>query len=124
MGERAVLLRVGACLTDQLDLERVAEVVDPLRVETVSVQISREDHFGIVEIALSDEECLPPQLGRTTVDRVGQLGEEWLSLGIEDLVDGIKAEAVDTALLQPHQRAVVEEGAHLVAVLAVEIEGI
>ena len=41
--------------------------------------------MGVVEIALGDEEGLPAQLGRVTVDRVGQLGEEWLSLRIEDL---------------------------------------
>src|SRR5262249_9064673 len=48
------------------------------------------------------------------------LKSEW----VEDGMHGVEPERVDAVLLQPHQRAVDEEGADLVAVRTIEIDGV
>ncbi len=97
-------------------------IVGPLRVEAEALLCTRSDHARIVQIALGDAVDLAPELACACVYGGVEILQERLGRGIDDRVHGIDAQAVDVKLVDPLQRVVDEEPAHVVAVRAVEVE--
>ncbi len=69
---------------------------------------------GIVEVRFGDEDEATSECCREVVDFGGELLEEVDRGAIDDLVNGIEAEAVDVEVPHPHQGVVEEEAANFV----------
>ena len=98
------------------------KVVAPLRIESEAELFGGCDDAGIVEIALGDRVDAAGRALRAFAHGRRQVLQERLGGMIDDRVHGIDAQAVDVKLIDPLQRVVNEEPAHVVAVRAVEIE--
>ena len=57
-------------------------------------------------------------------DLGGELLQEVNGGAVDELVNGVEAQAVDVVVAHPHQRVVAEEAAHLVAAGAFEVDGV
>ena len=77
---------------------------------------------GVVAVALGDHVDVPPGCSAHVVHRVGELLHERLRARIDDRVHGVEAQRVDVELVDPLQRVLDEEAAHVVAAGAVEVE--
>src|SRR5690606_25840720 len=81
-------------------------------------------HPRIVEVALRDQHQVPTQPRAERLDLESELLEKMNRRVIHDRMHGIDPQAVEVILGQPHERVVTEISAHLLAPIAVEVDGI
>ena len=114
---------VALRLPRQRDVERVVDVVVPLRRHAPAALTGRRHHDGVVEVALGDEVERTPELHCERSGLVGQLGED-VGLGlVTQLVHGVETKRVDVEVTEPAQGVVDDPAAHLVAAVGVEVDG-
>ena len=120
--ELAEILVVAGGLAGEGSVQRVVEVVGPLRVHAQPVGLARADHARVVEVTLGDREQRPAELGGQGADLLGDLRQDVEGGGVDDRVDGVEAKAVAVVVPQPHQRVVDHEPAHLVRARVVVVD--
>jgi hypothetical protein len=97
------------------------EVVSPDRVEAPSAVGLPPDHARQIAMVFRDEKHRAARNGGT--DPARKLTKEMARTIVDERVRSVETEPVDVVLVYPVQRILDEEGAHHVAVLAVEIDG-
>ena len=107
---------VAVALAGDERVERVVEVVVPLRVHPEPAVRERCDHPDVVEVRFGDQ----PSGGRSrapgaSADGLVQLHQERPGGRVDDAVDRVEPQGVDAELLEPHQRVAAEVPADLVA---------
>ncbi len=100
----------------------VVEVVAPLGVEIETVLVHGLDHPAVVQIALGDDERVPPELARPFVERSDGFLQEVPRAHVEDRVNGVETQDVDVEIGQPMERVVAEVTSHLVRAGAIEVD--
>ena len=104
-------------------VERVVEVVAPLRVEAVPSFVPGRDDPRVVQVALRDQVNHPALLLPEVPHGPGELGEERGGAEVHDAVDRVEAQRVDVELPQPVEGVLLEKPPDLVAEGAVEVHG-
>ena len=111
---------VALALAGQQRVQRVVEVVAPLRGQAHAAGHPRGDHAGVVEVALGDQGQRPADGDRQLVDLLRHLLEHVRGPLVDQRVDGVEPQPVDVHVAQPHQRVVDDVAAHLVGVGAAD----
>src|SRR5207248_6420611 len=92
---------VAVLLAGEQRVQRVVEVVAPLRVEA-EAEVSRGgDDARVVEIALRDRPDAAPELAGALAYGAGEVLQEWLGGVIDDGVHGVDAQRIDVELVDP-----------------------
>ena len=101
-------------LAGQRRVQRMVEVVGPLRVHAETVALPRGHDARVVEVALGDGEQGAAELGGQRGHLAGQLGQQVHSRGVDDGVDSVEPQPVAVVVAQPHLGVVEDEAPHLV----------
>ncbi len=104
-------------------MQRVVEVVVPLRVEAVAARVARRDEARVVQVALGHDPEGAAERGAEHLHALGQLLEEVDGRVVDDRVHGVEAKSIDMVIAEPHRRVVEEEGADLGTPRSVEVDG-
>ncbi|CAB4934707.1 unannotated protein [freshwater metagenome] len=107
---------VALALAGEHGVQRVVEVVAPLRGEPEPAGGPRGDHPRVVEVGLRDQGQRSALRHAERVDLGGQLLEHVGGPLVDQGVHGVQPQAVDVHVPQPHQRVVDDVPAHLVGV--------
>ena len=105
-GAEVVVVALAALVDVEEGEEGVVEVVAPLGVHAVAAGFAGADDAGIVEVALGDEDETAAEGGSEGFDLGGELLEEVDGGAVDELVDGVEAEAVDVVVAHPHEGVV------------------
>ena len=105
-------------------MQRVVHVVRPGAVEPHPAERSGPHDLRVVEIALRDQVERPPLTLAERTHGVAELAQERLGGGVDDAVDRVEAEPVDVVLVEPVQGVPGEVAPHLVALRAVDVDGL
>jgi hypothetical protein len=123
MVKLAEVVVVAAAFGCEQCMYGVMEVVAPLGIQRVATRVTRTDDARIVQVALGDELDSSPRTLRVRLHMLLQLRQNVMGTEVEDPVDGVDTQDVDVHLTQPVESALNEEGAHLVGVGVVEVDG-
>ena len=113
---------VVVALAGEQHVQRVVEVVAPLRVATHPAVGLRGDEARVVRGALRDQPDVTTLLLGVRVDGVDELLHEGIRARIGDGVHGIQPQRVDAEVVDPVERVLDEVVADLVRARAVEVE--
>src|SRR5579863_4040326 len=102
-------------------MNRMMEVIRPLRIEAVSTVFRVMQEPRIVEIGLRDEMEGPSQAKRKLRDVAFELREKVAGTEIENSVHGIKAERVEVVIFEPIECVLDKVPPHMVAVLTIKV---
>src|SRR5581483_2704476 len=105
-------------------MNRMVEVIIPLRMHAVAMPVAGEDEAGVVEISFGDEKYLAASITGEHVNFTTQQFEKGLGVAINNAVNGIQAERVDVKSVDPLQGVLHEEVHNLVTLRSVEVEGL
>jgi hypothetical protein len=100
----------------------VVKVIAPMGVQPQAALRDGPDQARIVEVALGNHDQVAARLLRQLLHFRGQLFEHMDGLEAEDGMHRIQPQAVELIVIEPHQRIVDHEAAHLVAVRAVVVD--
>src|SRR5947199_9026307 len=92
---------VASSLSRQQRVQRMMEVIVPLRIKSVPAQLRRTNDTGVVQRAFSNHIRSPIQLGSSLVDGIAELFQKVQCGMIQDCVHGIEAQSVDVIVRNP-----------------------
>src|SRR5258707_15756005 len=95
---------VARIFSGQQSMNRMMEVIAPLRMHAEAAIRRWSKYADVVEIALRDHLDLPPEMGRQRGNLRRQFGEERISTSVEDAVHRIEPQGIEVELAQPIQR--------------------
>ena len=112
---------VSAALASQDAAQRVVKVIVPLRVESVTAELSRADQPRVVGGAFGKEKDLAIQLLGPVADGIRQLFEEGIRRMIQDGVYGVQTQSIEMKVGDPIKRVIDKVASYVIAIGAVEI---
>ncbi len=113
---------VALPLTGQCRVQRMVDVVRPLRVQPVAPGLARGDQPRVVQVALGDQEQRPPDVCGKRRHLGGHLLQQVGRPVVLQGVHGIEAQPVDVVVPQPHPDVVQNKGADLVRAGGVQVD--
>jgi hypothetical protein len=121
---RAEVLVVARRFARQRDVQRVMEVVRPGRGKAVSATLHRLDEPRQVQVAFRDDVDRAAGLARFTLDGVVQLAQKVDARFVDDSMNRVQPQAVESAsrARHPAQRVLDHEPAHRSGVGAVVVD--
>ena len=119
--DRAEVGVVEMALPGQRGVQRVVQIVGPLRVAAPRLRALGGwlDHPHVAQVALGDHVQRAAEPARDRVHLVGQLTDQMARRAVEDRVHRVEAQRVDAIILEPHARVLEHVRAHRRRVLAV-----
>src|SRR5580698_1841282 len=103
-------------------MNRMMEVIGPLRVEPVSTLFGVARYSRIIQIGLRDDMERAPQPGRKFRNAALQLREKVAGAEIEDPVDRVESKSIEVIILEPIECVLDEKPPHIVTALAIKID--
>src|SRR2546426_5113129 len=114
---------VSLPLPGEQRVQRVMKVVIPLRIESISAQLTGPDQAGVVQRAFGDDIDAAIEVYASLMNSFRELFQNVHCGVIEDGVDCIQTQRIDVVVLNPLDSVGNKEMPHLVAVRIVEIQG-
>ena len=105
-------------------VQRMMQIVAPLRFQAAAAAFLRKQNGGIVQVALGDYVDLAPVLLRHALDALLQLRQKMPRTAVEHPVNRIQPQRVDVIFLQPEDRIFDEKPSDVIAIWAIEINGL
>src|SRR5712671_1402972 len=124
IGDRSEIGIIAGALRGQNSIQRVMEIVTPLRTQAVTTEFGSPHELRIVEVAFGDQYEAAAAFLFEQRDFAGKLLEKMDRRQVNDCVHRIDPQSIEMIIAQPHERVVAEEAAHFVAATFVEINGV
>src|ERR1700688_2554418 len=102
VGQRAEILVVAVALSGEECMQRVMEILVPLRIESVAAGLAGYDDPRLVEVTLGDQNQMAAERSCEDLDFGGELLEKMDRAGVEERVHGVDAQTVEMVVPQPH----------------------
>src|SRR5579871_5864612 len=124
LGEISYCAKVGiitSTLPCQDRMQRMMEIIAPLRVDPIAAEFARFHDPGVIEVAFGDQYQPPAKLTLQSSDFARELFKEMDCRRIDHRVHRVDPQPIKMIIAQPHQRVVAKQPAHFVAAAFIEI---